>query len=53
MKLASMELHVDNATKRSFYLRDPDGLLSEYYYRRRAELDDLSDEPPRIRPFLV
>ena len=48
-----MELHVDNATKRSFYLRDPDGLLSEYYYRRTAELDDLSDEPPRMRPFLV
>ena len=47
------ELRVDNATKRSFYLRDPDGLLSEYYYRRTAELPDLSAGPQRMRPFLV
>ena len=47
------ELRVNDATKRSFYLRDPDGLLSEYYSRRTAELADLSDDPPRIRPFLV
>lgn len=47
------ELTVDNETKRSFYLRDPDGLLSEYYVRRSLEIPDLSAEPARLRPFLV
>ncbi len=47
------ELSVDNETKRSFYLRDPDGLLSEYYVRRSAAIPDLSAEPPRMRAFLV
>lgn len=47
------ELRVDNDTKRSFYLRDPDGLLSEYYVRRSPAFPDLSGEPPKTRPFLV
>lgn len=47
------ELSVDDAAKRSFYLRDPDGLLSEYYFRRSPDFPDLSGETPRMRPFLV
>jgi catechol 2,3-dioxygenase len=49
----SPELVVDNDTKRSFYLRDPDGLLSEYYVRRSQAIPDSSDAPPRMRAFLA
>jgi catechol 2,3-dioxygenase len=47
------ELAVDNETKRSFYLRDPDGLLSEYYVRRSSAIPDVGTEPARLRPFLA
>ena len=47
------ELSVDDETKRSFYLRDPDGFLSEYYVRRASAFPDLSGAEPRLRPFLV
>lgn len=44
------ELSVDRETKRSFFLRDPDGLLSEYYVRRRV---DFEEAPGELRPFLI
>jgi catechol 2,3-dioxygenase len=47
------ELSVDDDTKRSFYLRDPDGFLSEYCVRRASTFPDLSGAEPRLRPFLV
>lgn len=47
------ELSVDDAAKRSFYLRDPDGLLSEFYFRRSSDFSKLRGETPRMRPFLA
>lgn len=47
------ELSVDDAAKRSFYLRDPDGLLSEFYFRRSSDFSNLRGETPRMRPFLA
>ena len=44
---------VDNDIKRSFFLQDPDGLLSEYYARRSATLADVSREAPETTPFVV
>lgn len=35
----TVEAEVDLLWKRAFYLRDPDGLLSEYYVRRAADID--------------
>lgn len=46
-------MSVDTETKRSFYLRDPDGLLSEYYVRRSPALPELSSVPPPERAFHV
>lgn len=47
------ETTIDNETKRSFYLRDPDGLLSEYYVRRSSAVPDVSAVAPEARPFFV
>jgi catechol 2,3-dioxygenase len=44
---------IDIPSKRSFYLRDPDGLLSEYYVRREPIFPDLSGAAPEARPLLV
>ncbi len=41
---------VDSELKRSFFLGDPDGLLSEYYVRRAPGFPDLSRVPPEGRP---
>ncbi len=35
----AIEAEVDLPWKRAFYLRDPDGLLSEYYVRRPVDID--------------
>jgi catechol 2,3-dioxygenase len=40
---------VDSETKRSFFLRDPDGLLSEYYVRRAPDFPDLGGVPAEAR----
>jgi catechol 2,3-dioxygenase len=47
------EMSIDNDLKRSFYLRDPDGLLSEYYARRSSTVADVSGADPKARAFLV
>lgn len=44
---------VDSPTKRSFFLEDPDGLLSEYYARRESTLPDLSKVGAERRPLLA
>ncbi len=41
---------VDSDLKRSFFLRDPDGLLSEYYVRRGPGFPDLESVPEEARP---
>ena len=41
---------VDSELKRSFFLRDPDGLLSEYYVRRSPGFPELSKVPEEVRP---
>ena len=42
---------VDSELKRSFFLRDPDGLLSEYYARRAPGFPALRNVPQEARPF--
>ena len=42
---------VDSATKRSFYLRDPDGFLVEFYATRDCDFAAAAAEPPAQRPF--
>ncbi|HJS74191.1 MAG TPA: VOC family protein [Vicinamibacteria bacterium] len=44
---------VDSETKRSFFLRDPDGLLSEYYVRRGPGFPDLGRVPAEARALYV
>ncbi len=44
---------VEFELKRSFFLRDPDGLLSEYYVRRGAGFPDLSSVPEESRALYV
>jgi catechol 2,3-dioxygenase len=41
---------VDSELKRSFFLRDPDGLLSEYYVRRGPGFPSLAKVPEEARP---
>jgi catechol 2,3-dioxygenase len=40
---------VDSELKRSFFLEDPDGFLSEYYVRRGRGFPDLAKVPPETR----
>ena len=47
------EMSIDNDFKRSFYLRDPDGLLSEYYARRSPAVADVSAATTGARAFLA
>ena len=42
---------VDSATKRSFYLRDPDGFLVEFYATRDCDFAAAAAVPPAQRPF--
>ena len=42
---------VDGATKRSFYLRDPDGFLVEFYATRDCDFAQAAAAPPERRPF--
>jgi catechol 2,3-dioxygenase len=44
---------VDDAFKRSFFLSDPDGLLSEYYARRAGGFRDFGNVSAEDRPFLA
>ena len=44
---------IDHSTKRSFYLKDPDGFLSEYYVRREQGFAELGQQPPEMRPYLM
>jgi len=46
-------LEVDDERKRSFYLRDPDGFLSEYYVGRSPDLPELTGVDGDRRPYLV
>ena len=41
---------VDSATKRSFYLRDPDGFLVEFYATRDCDFASGAAAPPEQRP---
>jgi catechol 2,3-dioxygenase len=47
------ELSVDAASKRSVFLRDPDGFGIEFYAPRASGLAELSREKPELIPFLV
>jgi catechol 2,3-dioxygenase len=42
---------VDSELKRSFFLRDPDGMLSEYYVRRGPGFPEMRRIPVESRPF--
>ena len=42
---------VDSGTKRSFYLRDPDGFLVEFYVTRACDFTAVAAEPAARRPF--
>ncbi len=42
---------VDDSTKRSFYLRDPDGFLVEFYATRDCDFAAVATVPPERRPF--
>ena len=44
---------VDNAAKRALLLRDPDGLLIEFYCPREPDFVALAEAPPAERPFLA
>lgn len=46
-------VEIDCSTKRSFYLKDPDGFLSEYYVRREDGFAELGGEAPDLRPYLM
>ncbi len=48
-----MTQRVDNDSKRSFFLTDPDGLLSEYYARRGSSFPNLSNATAEARPWLA
>ncbi|HXP74487.1 MAG TPA: VOC family protein [Stellaceae bacterium] len=48
-----VEHRIDDHGKRSFFLRDPDGMRVEFYARRTSEIVDRSAAPPALRPFLV
>jgi hypothetical protein len=41
---------VDSEIKRSFFLEDPDGMLSEYYARRGPGFPDLAKMGVEARP---
>ena len=41
---------VDSPTKRSFYLRDPDGFLVEFYATRGCDFAHVASAPPEARP---
>jgi catechol 2,3-dioxygenase len=47
------EISVDDDFKRSFFMKDPDGLLSEYYIRRSDGFPELSGKTAAERPYLV
>ena len=42
---------IDSGTKRSFYLRDPDGFLVEFYATRDCDFAQAAAAPPEQRPF--
>ncbi len=41
---------IDSEYKRSFFLEDPDGFLSEYYVRRASDFPELAKRPEEARP---
>ena len=49
----AIERSIDHASKRSFFVIDPDGLRSEFYVRRSDAFADLSKEPAADRVFLI
>jgi len=49
----AIEHKVDDRAKRSFFLRDPDGMRVEFYCRLVPGIADLSNSPPGQRPFLI
>jgi catechol 2,3-dioxygenase len=50
-RLVELEHVIDSELKRSFFLKDPDGFLSEYYVRRASGFPDLAEVPEDARPF--
>ncbi|MBM3511451.1 MAG: dioxygenase [Alphaproteobacteria bacterium] len=49
----AIERSVDHASKRAFFLLDPDGLRTEYYARKTPDFADLSKEPAKDRAYLI
>jgi catechol 2,3-dioxygenase len=49
----AIEKRIDNATKRSFFITDPDGMLCEFHVRRDADLTILADADEELGPYLV
>jgi catechol 2,3-dioxygenase len=48
-----VERSLDHASKRAFFLVDPDGMRTEWYARKTADFVDLSKEPAELRVFLI
>ncbi len=48
-----VEKRIDNAAKRSFFIRDPDGLRCEFYVPRSPDLAAVASAEPELRPYLV
>ena len=47
------EISIDNSIKRSFYLRDPDGLGVEFFVEREPDFASLNDVAPSERAYYV
>ena len=47
------EISIDNSIKRSFYLRDPDGLGIEFFVEREPDFASLNDVAPSERAYYV
>ena len=48
-----IEFRVDNATKRSLFIKDPDDMRFEFYAPRGPDFGSLVNEEPHLRPYLI
>ena len=48
-----IEMRLDNATKRSIFITDPDDMRCEFYVARDPDLASLSSATDELRPYLV
>ena len=50
----AIDLEVDNAAKRSVFIRDPDGMGCEFYFdRKQGDFDDVENADLEKQPYLV